>query len=189
MVFCGYHSLMSEVLSRHPPAAFEGASSDIYSLKFLLQLRYLERQLATHCNIHKRDLHHIVVHGFIVWMLCGHLTKMLWLFQKARFIWMQADVDSQEKASFPCPVLPQQEPAEDIYRASPWSWTLIWMWPTYWKKNIYPKMVGTWESLNCGTLTEVQKRRLWWAKKELPLFCQQNVPMPWYWKRRSSTEK
>lgn len=171
MVFCGYHSLMSEVLSRHPPAAFEGASSDIYSLKFLLQLRYLERQLATHCNIHKRDLHHIVVHGFIVWMLCGHLTKMLWLFQKARFIWMQADVDSQEKASFPCPVLPQQEPAEDIYRASPWSWTLIWMWPTYWKKNIYPKMVGTWESLNCGTLTEVQKRRLWWAKKELPLFC------------------
>lgn len=67
---------MSELLSEHPLAAFEGASSDIYYLKFLLHLRHLERQLATHCNIHKRDLHHIVVHGFIVWMLCDHLTKI-----------------------------------------------------------------------------------------------------------------
>lgn len=81
MVFFGYHSLMSEVLSRHPPAAFEGASSDIYSLKFLLQLRYLERQLATHCNIHKRDLHHIVVHGLlsgcfvVIWPKCCDCFK------------------------------------------------------------------------------------------------------------------
>lgn len=77
MVFCGYQSLMSELLSKHLLAAFEGPSSGIYSLKFLFHLRHLERQLAPHCNIHKHDLHHIVVHGFIVWMLCDHLTKML----------------------------------------------------------------------------------------------------------------
>lgn len=162
MVFCGYNSLMSELLSRHSPAAFEGTVPDIcsyYYLKCLVHLRHLQRPLATHCNIHKHDLHHIVVHGFIVWMLCDHLTKIPWLFQKARLIWMQADVDSQDKASFPCPVLPWQEPAEDIYRASHWSWTHICMWPTYWGKKRYPKMFGTWESLNCGTLIEVQKRK------------------------------
>lgn len=27
------------------------------------------------------------------------------------------------------------------------------------KKKRYPKMAGTWQSLNCGTLTEVQKRK------------------------------
>lgn len=71
MVFCGYQSLMSELLSKHPLNAFESARSGIYSLKFLFH------QLAPHCTIHKHDLHHIVVHGFIIWMLCDHLTKML----------------------------------------------------------------------------------------------------------------
>lgn len=162
MVICGYHSLMSELLSKHPVAAFEGASSNIYSLKFLLHLRHLEKQLATHCNIHKHDLHHIVVHGFIVCMLCDHLTKMLWLFQKARLIWMQADVDSQEKAFTSMSSTP-------LARASWGHLQSITMELNAYlgatnlleKKKGIPKCLV--QFLNCGTLTEVQKRRWGWA--------------------------
>lgn len=116
-------------------APFEGAISDIYSLKFLLHLRHLERQLATHCNIHKHGLHHIAVHGFIVWCFVIIWPKCRDCFKKldsseCKQMWIH-----KRNHSFPCPVLPWQEPVEDIYRASPWSWTLAWVWATYWRKK------------------------------------------------------
>lgn len=164
MVFCGYHSLMSELRSKHPLSSIWRCKlRSIYSLELLLHLRHLERQLATHCNTHKHGLHHIVVHGFIVWMLCDHLTKMPWLFQKARLIWMQADVDSQEKAFISMSSTPPARASWEHLQSFTMELNSYLGMSNLLEKKGYPKMVGTWQCLNCGTLTEVQKRKWWLA--------------------------
>lgn len=81
----------------------------------------------------------------------------------------------KRKHSLPCPVLPWQEPAEDIYRASPWSWTLIWVRPTYWKKKKVSQNVwfNFWTVvlwLKCRKGGEGGHRRSYVTRRSLALF-------------------
>lgn len=83
----------------------------------------------------------------------------------------------KRKHSFPCSVLPWQEPAEDIYRTSPWSWTLTW--PTCWgkkKKKGIPKWLAPgnlWTVvlwLKCRKGSDDWHRRNYVTRQSLALF-------------------